>query len=224
MKYLIFDAGPIISLTMNGLLPILEKLKNVFDGEFILTPSVKSEIIDRPMKIKKYKLEAIQIKNLLDKGIFKLSSEVISDNRLDAEIKKILKITNGVLKTSQTGEKIKIIHEGEAACLAFSNLCGVENVIVIDERTTRLLTEAPHNLEKLMERKLHVELDSDISLLNNLKKYKFIRSAELLYIAYKKDLFEVKKDKQLLDALLYGVKFKGSSISSGEIEKIKKLV
>jgi hypothetical protein len=209
---------------MNGLLPILEKLKNVFDGEFILTPSVKSEIIDRPMKIKKYKLEAIQIKNLLDKGIFKLSSEVISDNRLDAEIKKILKITNGVLKTSQTGEKIKIIHEGEAACLAFSNLCGVENVIVIDERTTRLLTEAPHNLEKLMERKLHIELDSNIALLNNLKRYKFIRSAELLYIAYKKDLFEVKKDKQLLDALLYGVKFKGSSISSGEIEKIKKLV
>ena len=54
MKYLIFDAGPIISLTMNGLLPILEKLKKVFDGEFILTPSVKSEVIDRPMRIKKY--------------------------------------------------------------------------------------------------------------------------------------------------------------------------
>ena len=223
MKYLIFDAGPIISLTMNGLLPILEKLKKVFDGEFILTPSVKSEVIDRPMRIKKYKLEAIQIKNLLDKGIFKLSSEIISDNKLDSEIKRILKITNGVLRTAQTGEKIKIIHEGEAACLAFSNLCGVENVIVIDERTTRLLTEAPRNLEKLMERKLHVELNSDISLLDNFKKYKFIRSAELLYVAYKKDLFEVKNDKQLLDALLYGVKFRGSSISSGEIEKIKRL-
>jgi hypothetical protein len=224
MKYLIFDAGPIISLTMNGLLPILEKLKNVFDGEFILTPSVKSEVIDRPMKIKKYKLEAIQIRNLLDKGIFKLSSEIIPDNNLDSEIKKILKITNGVLRTAQTGEKIKIIHEGEAACLAFSNLCGVENVIVIDERTTRLLTEAPRNLEKLMERKLHVELYSDTSLLDNLKRYKFIRSAELLYVAYKKDLFEIKNDKDLLDALLYGVKFKGASISSGEIEEIKKLI
>ena len=224
MKYLIFDAGPIISLTMNGLLPILEKLKEVFDGEFILTPSVKSEVIDRPMKIKKYKLEAIQIKNLLDKGIFKLSSKIIPDNKLDSEIKRILKITNGVLKTKQTGEKIKIIHEGEAACLAFSNLCGAENVIVIDERTTRLLTEAPHNLEKLMERKLHVELNVDLSLLKDFRKYKFVRSAELLYIAYKKDLFEIKKDKQLLDALLYGVKSKGSSISSGEIEKIKKLV
>ena len=32
MKYLIFDAGPIISLTMNGMLPIIEKLKGVFDG------------------------------------------------------------------------------------------------------------------------------------------------------------------------------------------------
>jgi len=224
MKYLIFDSGPIISLTMNGLLPMIEKLKEVFDGEFIITPSVKSEVIDRPMKIKKYKLEAIQIKNLLDKGIFKLSTKIVPDNKLDQEIKKILKTTNGVIRTKQTGEKIKIIHEGEAACLAFSNLCGADNVIIIDERTTRLLTEAPQNLEKLMERKLHVELDPELSLLKDFRKYKFIRSAELVYIAYKKDLIGIKKDKQLLDALLYGVKFKGSAISSKEIEAIKRMV
>ncbi len=32
-----------------------------------------------------------------------------------------------------------------------------------------------------------------------------------------------KKDKELLDALLYGVKFKGCAISSVEIEEMKRL-
>jgi len=146
------------------------------------------------------------------------------------------------LRTAQSGKKIKIIHDGEAACLAFSNLCGVKNVIVIDERTTRMLTEAPQNLEKMMERKLHTPLKMESSLLNELKKFKFIRSSELLFIAYKKNLISFahdsvpsklvtnmpfssgKKNKDVLDALLYGVKFKGAAISSAEIEGMKKLI
>lgn len=237
MKYLIFDAGPIISLAMNGMLPVIEKLKEVFEGEFILTPQVKNEVVDRPMKIKKFKLEAIHVKDMIDRGIFKMSSEIVSNQKLNKEIKQILKLTNGVLRNAQTGGKIKIIHDGEAACLAFSNLCGADStiansdkkagarsVIVIDERTTRMLTEAPQNLEKMMERKLHTPLIMEPSLLNGLKNFKFIRSAELLFIAYKKDLIPIKKNKDLLDALLYGVKFKGCAISSVEIEEMKKLV
>jgi len=223
MKYLVFDAGPIISLAMSGMLPVLEKLKEVFPGEFILTPRVKNEVVDRPMKIKKFKLEAMQVQSLIDRGIFKMSGEIVPQQELDKETKKILKITNGVLRTTQTGEKIKIIQDGEAACLAFSNLCNCENVIVIDERTTRMLTEAPKNLEKMMERKLHIPLDAQLSLLDELKDFKFIRSPELLFVAYKKGLIPIKKSKNLLDALLYGVKFKGAAISSVEIEEMKKL-
>jgi len=223
MKYLIFDAGPIISLTMNGMLPVLEKLKKVFSGEFVLTPQVKNEVIDRPMKIKKFKLEAMQVADLIERGIFKISSDFVSQQKLDKEIKRMLKLTGGVLRTTSTGEKINVVHEGEASCLAFASLCGAENVIVIDERTTRMLAEAPQNLEKMMEKKLHTPLDADLKSLKELKKFKFIRSAELLYIAYKKDLVGVGKSKDLLDALLYGAKFKGCAISSGEIEEIKKL-
>lgn len=224
MKYLIFDAGPIISLTMNGMLPLIEKLKSVFDGEFILTPAVKHEVVDRPIKIKKYKLEAIRVQDMITRGVFKMSGDIVPDNKLDKEIKRLLKLTNGVLRTSQTGEKIKLIHKGEAACLAFANLCGCDTVIVIDERTTRMLTESPQNLERMMEKKLHTPLKAELSLLNELKNFKFIRSAELLFIAYKKGLIPIKKSKDLLDALLYGVKFKGAAISSGEIEEMKRLV
>ena len=224
MKYLIFDAGPIISLTMNGMLSVLEKLKQVFQGEFIITPQVKNEIIDRPMKIKKYKLEAIQVKSLIDKGILKMSTKIVPQQKLDKETKKIIQTMNNVLSEPSTNEKINLIHEGEASCLAFSNLCGVDNLIVIDERSTRIMIENPKALEDMMERKLHTPLELNNNLLNQLKQYKFIRSAELLFIAYKKGLVGLKQDKNLLDALLYGVKFKGAAISSTEIEDMKKLI
>jgi len=224
MKYLIFDAGPIISLAMNGLLPVLEKLKENFNGEFILVPQVKSEVVDRPEKIKKYELEAIKVMDLIDRGIFKMSSKIIPDQKLDKEVRRILKVVNGVLRTTQTQEKIKILHQGEAGCLAFANLCKYDNVIVIDERTTRMLTEAPKNLERMMEKKLHTPLEANLSLLDELKNFKFIRSPELLFIAYKKGLIPLKKNKNLLDALLYSVKFKGAAISKGEIEEMKRMV
>jgi predicted nucleic acid-binding protein len=224
MKYLIFDAGPIISLAMNGMLPVIEKLKGVFDGEFIMTPHVKNEVVNKPMKIKKFKLEAIQVNDMIERGIFKMSDSIVPQQKLDKEVKRLLKVTSGVLRTTQTGEKISIIHDGEAACLAFSSLCGADNVIVIDERTTRMLTESPKSLEKMMEKKLHTPLDAQLSLLDELKNFKFIRSAELLFIAYKKGLIHVKKSKDLLDALLYGVKFKGCAISSKEVEEMKRLV
>lgn len=224
MKYLIFDAGPIISLAMNGMLPIIERLKDVFDGEFIMTPHVKNEVVNRPMKIKKFKLEALQVQDLIERGIFKMSDDVVPREKLDKETRRLLKITNGVLRITQTGEKISIIQDGEAACLAFANLCKCDNVIVIDERTTRMLTEAPQNLEKMMEKKLHTPLDAQLSLLDELKDFNFIRSAELLFVAWKKGLVEFGKGKDGLDALLYGVKFKGCAISSTEIESMKKLV
>jgi predicted nucleic acid-binding protein len=221
-KFLIFDAGPIISLTMNGLLPVLEKLKEEFDGEFIITPLVKKELVDNAMRVKKYELEAVRVKNLIEKGVLKMSSEYMKDNVLERTTNKLMGLANKIFKAR--GDRVRIIQKGEASCLAFSMLCGCENVIVVDERTTRLLTESPENLKKLMERKLHARVEMLGNNVKDFKNFKYIRSAELLYIAYKKDLLDLKKDALLLDALLYGVKFKGAAISSKEIETIKSLV
>ena len=222
MKYLIFDAGPIISLTMNGMLNVLEKLKQEFDGEFVLTPEVKYEVVDRPMKIRKYKLEALQVQDLIDRGVFTMSNKIVPDSKLKKEKTRLLALINGVLRTTNTGEKIKIAHDGETSCLAFANLIKANNLIAVDERTTRMLSEAPKDLEKMMERKLHMSLEATLSLLDEMKKFHFIRSTELLYIAWKKGLVGNRK-KEWLDALLYGMKFKGCAIASSEIETIKKL-
>ena len=222
MKHLIFDAGPIISLTMNGLLPILEKLKQNFKGDFIITPEVKREIVDKPLKIKKYELEGVKVQDLIEKGILTLSTKFIPNNQLSKLSQKIMKDANSLF--TSRGERIKLIQKGESECLAFSRLCNCENVIVIDERTTRMLTEAPENIKLLFERKLDTKIDIDHKKLEYFNGFKYIRSSELLFIAYKKNLFTLKKTKTLLDALLFGVKFKGTAISSREIQDMKKLV
>jgi hypothetical protein len=45
-KILIFDASPLISFSMNGLLPELKKLKEKFNGRFMITQEVKYEIVE----------------------------------------------------------------------------------------------------------------------------------------------------------------------------------
>ena len=55
------------------------------------------------------------------------------------------------------------------------------------------------------------------------KGFKIIRSSELIYVAYKKGLIRW-KNKEILDGLLYALKFKGCAISGDEIEQIKKIV
>ena len=97
----------------------------------------------------------------------------------------------------------------------------IKNVLVIDERTTRVLCEKPENLKKLLQNKLHTGIKINKENLKQFRGFKVVRSAELIYIAYKKDLIKI-KDKKILDALLYSLKYKGCAISTSEIEKIKR--
>lgn len=222
VKILILDAGPLISLTMNGLLNVFENLKNKFPQvKIVITPQVKREVIDRPSKIKKYELESIRINELLEKKIINLSSDFVSNREIEKETANFLKLANSLFRGF--GQTISPIQEGEASCLALSKLCGIENLIVIDERTTRLLTEAPDSLYTLMERKVHSKLEFNRANLKEFKKFRYIRSSELLFIAYKNNLLNLKKDKQVLDAILYGVKLNGTAVSSKEIEEMKSL-
>ncbi len=223
VKFLIMDAGPFISLTMNGLLPVLEKIKKAHPSiTIVMTPQVKNEVVGKALKIKRYKLEAVKVLNLIDKGVISESKNFVPDNKLEKETTYFMKTANNLLRAY--GEKVQAIQEGEASCLAFSKICNVENLIVIDERTTRLITEAPEELKRMMQRKLHTKLTLNSAKLGEFKNFRYIRSPELLFLAYEKGLLDLKKEPILLDALLYAVKFKGASISSKEIEEMKQLV
>ena len=224
-KAIIFDAGTLITLSMNGLTEELRKLKAIFDGSFLITQQVKAEVIDKPITIKNFELEALKTKKLFDEGVIELAEYYDIDNsKIEKKTKEIMDIANSLFVSPR--EEVKIMHLGEASCLALSKILSdkkIKNLIAIDERTTRMLIEKPENLKDLLRRKLHTNIKLVKGNFEYFKDFEVIRSAELMYVAWKKGLIELKDGISVLDALLYAVKFKGCSISHEEIEEIKKL-
>ena len=224
MKVLIFDSGALINLSMNGLLDILEKLKASFQGKFVITEAVKYETCDRPIGIERFELGALRIQSLISKGTLELPSSLNIDKKeLNKETFEIMNIANRSLQT--TNQFIKIVREDEMSCLALSKILskqGIETLIAIDERTTRILSEKPENLEKIMSEKLHIPVRPATKNFSAFSGFRYIRSSELVYVAFKKGLTDVQGPKAL-EALLYATKFKGSSISFEEINELKKL-
>lgn len=223
-KVIIFDSGALISFSMNGMLDIIKKLKDVFSGKFLITSEVKGEVIDVPLRIKKFELEALKIKSLLDEGVLELPSSFgVKDSEIEKEDNLFLKVANSTF--IGRGKDIHILDHGEASCLGLSKILterGIRNVVVIDERTTRLLVERPENLKNIFEERMNTRVVIKSGNLKFFKDFKVIRSPELAYVAYKKNLVGL-KNSLVLDALLYALKFKGAAISGDEIEQIKRL-
>jgi hypothetical protein len=224
MKALIFDSGALINLSMNGLLDLLEKLKKEFDGKFLITKEVKYEVIDRPIGIYRFELGAIRVQNLIDMGVLELPSALgISDEIITKGTEELMEIANhSVLVDSRW---VDIVSKGEMSCLALSRELSerkIENIIAIDERTTRVLSENPESLERMMSEKIHRRVHVDEEKLKAFLKFRFIRSSEIVYSAYKKGLTSI-KGKKALEALLYATRFKGAAISFEEIDILKKL-
>ena len=147
----------------------------------------------------------------------------ISDEMIQKEARELMEIANHSVMVG--GKWINIVSEAEISCLALSNKLsekGIANVIAIDERTTRVLCESPENMERMMSEKMHRRVSVDENKLKTFSKYKFIRSPEIVYAAYKKGLVEM-EGKKVLEAMLYATKFKGASISFEEIDELKKL-
>jgi len=223
-KLIVFDASTLITLAMNGLLEELRRLKEIFSGQFIITREVKTEIIDRPLTIKRFELEALKLQELLNDDILTMPSSIgIEPEDIAKRTKEILNVSNSIFIGKK--EEIHLIDLGEASCLALSkilNMKKIKHIIAIDERTTRMLCEKPENLEKLLKKKLHTGVISKKDKFRFFEGFNIIRSSELMYVAYKKGLVRL-KGELVLDALLYALKFKGCAISNDEIEEIKRM-
>jgi len=225
MKYLIFDAGPLINFSMNGLLDSFEKLKQTFKGEFLITKEVKKEIIDHPKTVKRFELGAIRLEQLYNKGVFRLAD--INQEEVD-ELRRLrdnfLQKANSMFKTKK--REVHLLDKGECAALALSTILKRKNnediPLVIDERTTRILCENPKNLKKLMEKKLHTSIKANTSSYDLFKGFKIIRSTELAYMIHKKGLFKLDHPKAF-EAIVYGLKFKGCSISEKEVQALSRM-
>jgi hypothetical protein len=225
-KVIIFDSSSIINLTLNGLLGEFRELKKIFNGKFIVPEEVHQETVDRPLEIKKFKLEALKIKELMEEKILEFPSSLgIDEKKLSIKTKEVMGIANNTFFGHENA--IHIIDSGETACLVLSTMLtekGIKNVISVDERTIRMLGEKPENLLEILKRKLHVGIKANRENFKFFRGLKFIRSSELMFLAYKKGLVKLKNNnKQVLDALLYALKFNGCSISDEEIAEMERL-
>jgi hypothetical protein len=220
MKALIFDASSLITLALSDLLYILEPLKEKFCGDFFITEDVKKEIINKPIQEKRFMLEAMFFKRLLENGVFRLYNK---EHLLLKEKERILQAANTAFISN--GELIRLIHFGEASCLALFNLLSADKkAVVIDERTTRMLCEAPDNLRKLFEGKLHTKIEVRRENYQKFKDFKIIRSCELALIAYNHGIIELPARRQdVVEAIMYATKFKGCAVSSREIAAARKI-
>jgi hypothetical protein len=221
MKTIVFDTGPIISLTMNNLLWILNPMKQRFKGEFCVCERVKKELVDKPLETKKFKFEALQIMSLVnDKTFSVVSNDEVS--RLGAQLSEI---ADNIYVAK--GHPIKIVHSAEMESLATAMHLNA-SAFVVDERTTRKLLEEPLELQRILKRKLHTPVETRNELLAKFKKLtnnvRVLRSFELVTIAYEMGLLDIYLPKtenpkrMLLEAVLWGLKLDGCAVSQEEIE------
>ena len=226
MKSLVFDAGPVISLATNNLLWILEPLKKEFRGKFYITEAVKHELVDRPLEIKKFKFEAIQVQKLIEDGTL----EIIDNSRIMQNTPVLLNTANGIFKAFNN--YMRIVHFAEMSVIAAANSINAD-AIVIDEKTTRLLMENPKNLAEILKKTLHTSIGTNEANLKDFRSraanIRAIRSVELVAIAYEHGLLDTyitkipDSRKNLLESVLWGVKLNGCAVSKDEIEQIVRI-
>jgi len=233
MKDIVFDTGPIISIVTNNLLWVLEELKKRYDGEFYISPSVKKEVIDKPLQGKRFKLEALQLRAFISQGTIK-AYQPKNIKQLNLNTVKLLNLANNMFMCR--GVNVKVVHMPEMEALALAKMIGAE-AFIVDERNLRVLIEEPGRLAKLLSRKLHssvkINKKFEKDFLKEVKDIKIIRSVELMAAAYDfgiLDKYVVKgKNKNidvkkiLLEGILWGLKLRGCAISRDEIDEIKKL-
>ena len=218
------DSSVLISLMdacFGKVFPFLAKKSKV---EFYITPGVKQEIINRPLSIqmKAYELSAVRMKAALAEGSIKY---VDADT---AELtKRLMFLGNNMFYVG--GKPIHLIDLGETDIIATASLLGIKTLL-IDERTTRMLIEAPFKVKDHLED----ELRTSVSI-NEKNYYEFrrsvegitvLRSVELLSLAYELGYFDdFGKDKHLaIEAGLYKIKYSGSAVRFDEIQELIKIL
>ncbi len=217
-KYVVCDSGSIISLTSSCLTDLLYFFHEKYHLHFVIPPAVEEEAVSYPFrkKIKKYLYSAIKIKDAINDGVV----EIIGAENIDKERERLMHAVNNIFYAR--GKPIKLIQPGETEMLVLAKEIGTENVL-LDERTMRMLIEAPFSLKEHMEQEFRVNLMVNKSNLSSLSDYtadvSVFRSSELLMLGYENGFFDKfqNMEKEALEAALYRIKFSGCSIRFDEI-------
>ena len=217
---IVCDSGAFISLTSSCLSEILYYFSNKHNVRFIIPHAVEEEMVLYPLKkkIKRYLFSAIRIQDAInDNVITRIEKETVSP-----EADRIMNFANNLFY--MRGKPIRLIQKGEAETLSLALELGVENLL-IDERTTRLLIEAPFSIKRHLEKEFQINVMVNKKNMEELSRrishFNVIRSSELIGVAYENGYFNKYQnmEKDAFEAALYKIKFSGCSIGFDEIKE-----
>lgn len=222
-KALFFDAGPIITLVMSRLIWILPHLKQQFGGEFYITPAVHRELIERPLTVRRFQFEALQVKKLVRDGVLR-----IYENIPQGKVTQLARLANSSF--SIQNKTMDVIQSGEMESVVAALQEGAQ-ALVIDERTIRLFIESPLEMEKLLEMRFQKNVIPNRQRLQEfsrqLQGIPIIRSIELVGAAFTLGLLdpyippEKKGREELLSAVLWATKYNGCAVTDHEVGEME---
>ncbi len=204
------DTGPLISLSSTCLLWLLDKLS--FD--FYVPPAVVDESYRAPMHTKQYRFSALRIHKYVTEGRLK-TRDLGKDGAKLAE--EFTRLANSAYVARH--RPLRIIQRGEAEAIILSKQ--LDNVLLVDERTIRLLIEDPEELKYLLERRTGQNIRHNKDLTDRIQEMAgdvlMLRSADLVAYAYEEGILDG-GNKDLVEAALYALKYAGCAISEQEIQ------
>lgn len=214
---IVCDSSSLITITDAGLIGALVFLRPFVKGEFIITPTVRREAIDKPTKMPEYAFSAVRLRRALDDGVFR----VVAPKKEIAD--KILSLANSAFSTN--GKMIRILHRGEAELFAIAVEHSLKTIL-IDERTARLIVEDCGAIAAHLEKELGVKIEQDKSTIGEIQRMlddiRVIRSTEIIVLAHENGYFakfrELERDAFI--AAMWATKFNGCAIGYDEIEEI----
>lgn len=207
---MVADAGPLISLSNTCLLWVLQKLP----FEVLLPPRVVNEVARFPRGTKQYRLSALRISEYISSGVLR---EVELGREGEEIARRVQQTANSVYTVRH--RPLRIIQRGEAEAVALATL--TDRVMLVDERTIRMLLEDPFELRNVLQRRVggHVQIDRELAeeLQEMVGDVLMLRSADVVAYAYEEGILG--KGVEYVEAALYALKFAGCSVSEREIRE-----
>lgn len=217
------DSSALISLGDSCLDSLLYFLHERFHLRFIIPPEVEQEIITRPISsgLHQYYFSALKMQKALEDGV--LVKTAVGESSLTQQF---LQAANHLFFLK--GQPLQLLHPGEAGMLAIAQQLGV-STLLIDERTTRMLVEAPFRMKAHLEEEFGIHVMVNKSNLDRFaeltRDMQILRSSEMLILGYENGfLNHFSRPRDALEAALYKVKFTGCSIGFEEIKEFLKSV
>ena len=217
----ICDSSSLISLVETCNLSALNFLKEKKKASFLVPPAVVYEIIENPLHIHRYAFAALRLKRALREGVL----QPFEIPALGQKTREILQFSNNIF--SVNGAPLKILHPGEAECLAGYAATSASG-IVVDEKTTRLLIESPQILLESLRDEYGNGVKVSQSSLNQLRQriesFTALRSTEILAVAFENGYFEPFKEDEAdaFHSATYALRQAGCSITSAELAEYER--